>query len=204
MKLSIALAGALVGLLVGGILVAGLCAVGWRFHPEVWGTIAQWGSAVGTTCAVVVAIWGDALRRFILRPRLELRLDNPTGVEVPTSARDAHNIPMMPILATWLHVNTSNPTRWFSAEDVEVYLLRVEQKQQGKWIEAWVGPSPLSWRHGELPTRNFRPPLGHGCSDGPAGRASFRDAEARTKPEVHGPDPTAGGHAGTGAGTRLR
>lgn len=155
-KWRLALVGGL-GAIIGAAIVTAVYASAHRLYAEIWGTVAQWASALGTTCAVVVAIWGDRLRRCILKPRIVLSVTKPTGDIALTQRIDSKGIPLMPVPATWLHVAVSNPTRWFPAKDAEVYLLRVERLRASVWVEEWEGPTALTWRHGSLPTRNFGP-----------------------------------------------
>jgi len=139
------------------ILIITTCVYGWRFDVAIWGTVGQWASATATTLAVVVALSGDRLRRLVLKPRIELTLPHPRGVDVLTGVMGSDERPLLPVQVRWLHIRVFNPTRWFPIRDVEVYLLHLEQLDQGEWVELCRGPFQLTWRSGKLPTRNIGP-----------------------------------------------
>ena len=111
------------------------------FSLSAFGNWAQIVSAIGTLLAVIVALFGSQLRRLLVRPRLDIRVDNPDGVvaEGEGGGQDS---------SRWYHLRVSNPHRWSPITSVRVFLLEVEWPEAGGgYRSAWKGAMPLQWRY---------------------------------------------------------
>lgn len=109
--------------------------------------------AVGTFCAVLVALFGQAFRAKFFPPQLSLRLADAAG-ELTTAHltwMDNNQLQERRELARYYHVRVSNQRRWSPAQQVQVVLLRVEEPgADGSLVAAWTGDIPLGWRHQEV------------------------------------------------------
>ncbi|HEX8450136.1 MAG TPA: hypothetical protein VF652_11150 [Allosphingosinicella sp.] len=112
----------------------------------VFGNWAQIASAVGTLAAVIVALFGPQIRRVLVRPRLNLTIENPVGVDgtdwVPDGTEEGISLP-----ARWYHLRVSNPHRWSPVTMVRVFLLEIEAPDaSGRYRRSWIGEVPIDWR----------------------------------------------------------
>ena len=112
-----------------------------------WTWWVQFASATITFLAVLVALFGDPLRRWLFPPRLALSLKpditrTPVKIGAPDgSVRDT--------AGRWYHVTVTNSRRWSPANGTEVYLTQVQnQDAAGRFVNSWVGNIPLRWRDG--------------------------------------------------------
>jgi len=97
-------------------------------------------SAIATTCAVLVALFGQAFRDKFFPPKLNLNLLDAAG-ELTTFTQSSTQV-------RYYHVRVSNARRWSPAQQVQVMLLGVaEPAADGSLRPIWTGDVPLSWRH---------------------------------------------------------
>lgn len=124
---------------------------------------AQVAAAVAGFAAVIVALYGRPLRRFLLRPRLDLRFDNPQGV--PVQEERGSDGAIREVSLRYFHLRVSNPRRWFVVTKVKVVLLAIERRESGTsgYRQLWSGETPLPWRYPDEnpPERDFGP--GYDC-----------------------------------------
>lgn len=110
-------------------------------------TVADWtqiAGAVGTLAAVIVALFGRQLRALLVPPRLDLRLENPRGVEAGENIRDGNQCVEIP--SRYFHLRVSNPRRWSPITAVRVFLIGAERRDESGNPSTWRGEVPLNWR----------------------------------------------------------
>jgi hypothetical protein len=107
-----------------------------------WSWGVQLAIAAGTIGAVVVALFGQALRSKFFPPRLNLALVRPEG-ELTRFLTGSQ--------VRYYHLRVSNSRRWSPAQGVQVVLLQLEEPAaDGSFRIAWRGDMPLGWRHQSL------------------------------------------------------
>lgn len=118
---------------------------------EFWMTwTVQVTIAVGTVSAVLVALFGGWLRAHLAPPRLTLKFENAEGVKTPVTltAPDGNTRRGK---GRWYHARVSNEHRWSPATQVQVFLLRVEDRDAaGEFKVTWLGEIPIRWSHQEI------------------------------------------------------
>ncbi|MEQ9568428.1 MAG: hypothetical protein RLN85_21890, partial [Pseudomonadales bacterium] len=113
-----------------------------------WG--AQLAIATGTIGAVVVALFGNWIRNKLVPPKLEISMERPLGIEVPTILTSP-NGDQREAKSRWYHMSVKNLRRWSPATQVQVFLTQVEKPDAaGEAKSIWVGEIPLKWRHQEI------------------------------------------------------
>lgn len=111
---------------------------------------AQVGIAAGTISAVVVALFGGWFRARLAPPKLALQLENPRGVRTPIILAAPDMAPRESV-SRWYHVRVSNARRWSPASQVQVFLLRLEERDaSGAYSTKWAGEIPIKWRNAEI------------------------------------------------------
>lgn len=108
--------------------------------------------AVGTIAAVLVALFGQAFRSKFFPPKLSLSLVNPGGEKTPVNLTWFENGEAKSRLedARYYHLRVSNQRRWSPANQVQVFLLRVEEPgPDGELQTTWIGDVPMRWRSQE-------------------------------------------------------
>ncbi len=122
-----------------------------------WEPLWVFLSAVGTIGAVVVALFGEPLKRRLFPPSLQLSLRDPRGETVTVRQTRGGAAVLAPIItrqARYYHLIVSNSKRWPTVQDVRVLLLEVQELgQDGQFTTIWTGATPMRWRHQE-----FEPP----------------------------------------------
>jgi hypothetical protein len=101
-----------------------------------WNWWVGLGTAVGTVGAVVVALW-QAFRRP--KPRLKLRLLRGEGEKTYLNSGES---------ARYYHLHVWNERRSCPADEVQVYVSRVEEPESNP-KRPWEGNVPLRWRDQE-------------------------------------------------------
>jgi hypothetical protein len=102
----------------------------WRFIN----TFAPWASASATFLAVLVAIFGDAIRAALFKPRLTLSLFSPLGVLTPQDQWDGHGHKIGSMQTRYYHLELRNARKFSAARDAQVLIMRVEKTRSGfKW-----------------------------------------------------------------------
>lgn len=115
---------------------------------------------LSTFSAVVVALFHDALRHYLLPPKLRICLnDYPSST---TNATVTGNNPLEGPIATsslWFHVKVTNERRYISAAAVQLMLIRVEEPDaSGAFSTVWIGEVPLFWQHRSSTEQTLGPP----------------------------------------------
>lgn len=103
--------------------------------------------AIGTTGAVLAALFGKWFQAKVFPPRLSLRLDDPEGEATPEKIGGG------PLTqpARYYHLRVHNSRLWSPAHEVRVVLLQVEEPgPTGEPQIVWTGDIPLVWRHQSL------------------------------------------------------
>jgi hypothetical protein len=115
-----------------------------------WNWWVQFATAVGTLAAVCVALFGSWLRSQLAAPKLRISLRS-------TSAHDTDVTMQVPgatsvsTKARWYHITVENDRRWATANEVQVFLLRLEEPDaSGQFVATWTGNIPMKWRHGSI------------------------------------------------------
>lgn len=99
--------------------------------------LIQFGIALGTVGAVVVALFGN-LRGKIFPPRLKINIHDEEGYS--TEGDDP---------SIYYHLEIRNERRWAPATQVQFYLTRVELFVEDKPTQIWFGELPMRWRYQE-------------------------------------------------------
>ncbi len=128
----------------------------------------NWGiqllGVVATFLAIVVALFGDALRARFFPPVLRLALTDDSG-EKTTRRTVFESYGKQKHLdedARYFHVVVTNEQRWTPVEQVNVVLLGVERRDAGGIFRmVWSGDVPLVWRHQQAPAPRTIGPPGH-------------------------------------------
>src|SRR5258706_3330587 len=108
-------------------------------------------AATATFLAVVVAIWGDGLRRSWAGPKLRLRLLDPTGEPIPLSTGQA---------ARYYHVEIRNARPSAIGTNVRVYVTKIRRpRADGQFTptelaDVLSGGVPLTRQHGHTMPAN--------------------------------------------------
>lgn len=123
----------------------------WQFWTN-W-TITALGT-LATFLAVLVALFGARLRRWISPPHLSIRLSNAEGMRGSISTFDPEtNKATYKTSAIWYHVQVENKTREAPITGVHIFLLSIEAPDAaGAFKPVWEGHAPLGWRHEADPT----------------------------------------------------
>ena len=110
--------------------------------------------AFATFLVFVAALFGDILRGLI-RPQFNLQLVRSEGER--TVIRNVDTGALYDDVR-YYHARVSNRRRWLTAEEVQVYLTRVEEPGPDDVLQpTWTGNIPMRWRDQEyVPlTRNI-------------------------------------------------
>jgi hypothetical protein len=110
-------------------------------------------SAIATTFAVLVALFGQAFRAKFFPPKLSLRLLSAAGelTNVTLSWIEKNALMKRDIPGRYYHVCVSNSRRWSPSQQVQIMLLVVEEPAaDGRLLPVWTGELPLGWRHKDV------------------------------------------------------
>ncbi len=133
----------------------------WHFWLN-WGI--QFLGVVATFLAVVVALFGDALRAKYFPPVLRLALADESGEKTTrrTVFESYGKQKHIDQDARYFHVVVTNEQRWTPVERVNVVLLGVERREaSGVFRMVWSGDVPLVWRHQQAPAPQTIGPPSH-------------------------------------------
>jgi hypothetical protein len=126
-------------------------------HPDPnfwWNWLPSFFTAVGTVGAVVVALFGESLRRQFMPPKLLMRLSTRSGegekaatvITRPVGA--GGQLTQAQTISRWYHVHVENQ-RWVTVPATEVQVWWVELKVRnvaGTWNRQWIGELPIQWK----------------------------------------------------------
>jgi len=115
-----------------------------------WNWGVQAAVAVGTIGAVVIALFGEAIRARLFPPMLVLDVARPEGLVgvVPTVDEHGHIKGLIP--ARWYHLNVTNTRRWSPVRNARVVVTRVDRRgPDGTFQQTWDGELPLRWANEE-------------------------------------------------------
>ena len=96
-------------------------------------------TSLGVVTALFIAVFGERVKRHLNPPDLNLSIENSKGVFVP---RDETNPDVR-----WYHLHITNNRRTSPANDIRVYLRKLEESRQGNFVTLWEEPMPLTLRH---------------------------------------------------------
>ncbi len=129
----------------------------------------QTAVAIAMFLTVVVALFGESIRARLFKPKLRLTLEKPHGEEAeaeflsPPVAEFGGIPPGAEVrreAARYYHLRVSNTRRWSPATQVQVYLLRIDERRaDGQFRPRWSGEIPLLWQYYEAlsPIRTIGP-----------------------------------------------
>ena len=141
-------------------------------EPEAssWWDWLDWEAAlaIATFLVVFVALFGAAIRARLFKPKLRLTLEKPLGEEAeaeilsPEDEERGYSIVGAEVRkeARYYHLRVSNQRRWSPATQVQVYLLRIDERRaDGQFHPRWLGEIPLLWQYYEAlsPIRTIGP-----------------------------------------------
>ena len=115
-----------------------------------WNWWVNFGVAIATLGAVFVALFGDWIKSRLFSPKLVLNLRNAIGEKTTVTSQWQTDLGLQQRNeeARYYHVRVSNQVRWPSANQTQVYLLRVEEPgPDGELQVAWSGELPVQWTH---------------------------------------------------------
>jgi hypothetical protein len=112
-------------------------------------SVAQWVGAIATSAAVFLALFKEVIIRFLYPPKLNLMLVKSKGeksrVKVQWNGQESEDP------ARYYHLQVSNSRRVSPAQDVQVYLTRVERPGPNQKLQVeWEGNTPMRWRDQEI------------------------------------------------------
>jgi hypothetical protein len=114
-----------------------------------WNWWVQAAVALGTLLAVVVALFGDAIRGLCVR--LSCSIENPHGVHTPILISRRYVIQGQPEHdkgeSRYYQLRVRNECALVRAHRVDVWLLRVDVYGANGPIHTWTGEIPLAWQH---------------------------------------------------------
>ncbi len=100
--------------------------------------------ATGTLGAVVVALFGNWIQLRFFPPKLTIGLLDPDGEKVDVTTSTGQKVDE----ARYYHLLVSNSRRWFTARNVDVRLLQIEEPAPGGgWRTIWQATAPISCRN---------------------------------------------------------
>ena len=109
-----------------------------------WSLIWTALSAVGTISAVLVALFGDWLRRTLNPPRLALTLLNQEGEKITVRSGNGQAVDE----ARYYHFIVSNSNRASPATNLDVRLVRIDEPAPGGETKTtWTGDLPIHCRN---------------------------------------------------------
>lgn len=120
-----------------------------------WNWGVQAAVAVGTAGAALAALFGEWVRDKLRKPpvlRVALRseLGERTVLKAPDYTRSAAGA-LFDFPARYYHLRVTNERRASPADDVQVFLLRVEEFGSDlAWHVVWNGEAPMRWRNWEI------------------------------------------------------
>ena len=115
-----------------------------------WDWWVQFGVAVATLAAVVVALFGDWLKARMFRANLTLSLVSTSG-DLTRAVLLSPSGETREEMARYYHVRVSNLARWPTATQVQIYLIRLEEPgPDGELQLKWLGDVPLRWKFQEI------------------------------------------------------
>lgn len=115
-----------------------------------WNWWVSLGVAIATTSVAAIALFGDWFRARILPPKLKLSLKNTAGEKtiVRSQRQTEEGLQEWMADARYYHVRVSNQRRWPSANQVQIYLIRIEEPgPDGELQITWTGELPIEWTH---------------------------------------------------------
>ena len=112
-----------------------------------WNWWVNLAVATGTLLTVAVALFGEKLRAKLFPPVLRMRLLRKEGEKTELRNQSGQYIDDV----RYYHLKVWNERRWSTAEQVQVYLTRIDEPgPSGKYQLAWSGEVPLRWRDQEF------------------------------------------------------
>lgn len=130
----------------------------------------DWDAAltIATFLVVLAALFGEWVRAHLFKPKLRLTLEKPRGEEAEAEYLSPEDEErgyftvgdVRKVAARYYHLRVSNERRWSPATQVQVYLLRIDERRaDGQFRPQWSGEIPLLWQYYEAltPIRTIGP-----------------------------------------------
>jgi hypothetical protein len=109
-----------------------------------WSLIWSAFGAVGTIGAVVLALFGEWIRRKLFPPQLKIALLNREGEKISITTGNSQFLDE----SRYYHLIVSNSRRAFPATDLDVRLIRIgEPAPGGELRTVWTGDVPIHCRN---------------------------------------------------------
>jgi hypothetical protein len=108
--------------------------------------------AIGTTGAVIIALFGDWIRSKLFKSSLSIKIDNPNGVLTTgrKTIRDTNGEMTQEFKGRYYHAKIYNKKAWPRSSQVQVFIVQVETPgPDNELLISWSGDIPLRWRHQE-------------------------------------------------------
>ncbi len=130
-----------------------------QFWWNWWVSVAV---AIGTIATVIVALFGQGFRSKFFPPQLVLKLAVTEGekARVRLAWLDQGEPKERWEDARYYHLRVSNERRWSPANNVQVFLIRMEEQGPDSELQiTWSGEVPMRWRLQEVfpPARTIGP-----------------------------------------------
>ena len=94
-------------------------------------------TAIGTVSAVIVALFGKGIERWLTKPNLILQINKDNPITTPTT----NGIPL-----TYLQLIIRNTKKWV-ARNTEVFLTSIDVDRGSAFTNIWKGEAPLLWSY---------------------------------------------------------
>jgi len=116
-----------------------------------WNWWVNFGIAIATFAAVLVALFGDNIKARLFHSKLLISLRNSTGEKTKVHfnwTNEKGEQEQRTEDARYYHMRVTNQARWPSSNQTQVFLQRVEQPgPDGALQIKWDGEVPMEWTH---------------------------------------------------------
>jgi len=119
-----------------------------------WNWWVNFGIAIATFSAVLVALFGDSIKARLFHSKLKISLRNSIGEKTQVQyykTNEKNEQVLITEDARYYHVKVKNLATWPSSTQTQVLLQRVEQPgPDGRLQIKWDGEVPMEWMHQSL------------------------------------------------------
>ncbi len=140
-------------------IIVAVSAMGLSEQAQFWmNWLVKAAAATVTLFAVIIALFKDSILAKWFPPKLRLELKSRTGERIPIGSapmtREAEKafvgLHAQPKPGLFYRLRVSNIRVWPVVTNVQVYLLSIEELNDGSLVESWSGEVPLRWQHQEI------------------------------------------------------
>ena len=113
----------------------------------------NFGTAIFTLAAVLVAMFGEKLKAKFFKPRLTLELENNHGemTMITLEWQTTDGMQRRTEEARYYHLVVRNERKWPSSTQTQVFLKQIEQPGPDGVLQIkWTGELPIQWTHQSL------------------------------------------------------